>query len=209
MTNDPYPKKQHLNNHTHIHTHMQQAKKLTVENVRMTDLVKEALSIPDGFHVEVYVENGKVSFSEPLTTNSWTDSKYNVGTIHSMSIGDVDGFYERESGKVEIEDESGKSKGEHYDNVIIVSRKEAIERIAENNEYGDMVNLLERIETVGTIRTWAAKHKGKYIHNRGEAGLTLLTEKEAAKIDYENSDKVEDYAEQLIETNAGLPAQIE
>src|SRR5690606_10879164 len=82
---------------------MQQVKKLNVENVNRKDLIEKALSLPSGWFVEVYVEDdGEVVFSSPLTGNTWTDDPRKVGTLESMSIGDVEGMYLRDDGSVEI-----------------------------------------------------------------------------------------------------------
>jgi len=212
-----YPK--HINNYTHIHTHMQQAKKLTVENVTRKDLLEKAFSLPSGWFVEVYVQDdGRVIFSSPMTGNTWTDDPHKVGKIEAMSIGDVEGMYLRDDGKVEIDvtqlGESGQrkvQKGEHYDRVEVLTKAEALDLIDDiaGNEEWDVNGLISEVNRIGTIRMWATKNKGKFVHNRGVAGLTLLSSKEAAKINYEDSDRVEDYADQLINTNDGLPSELE
>lgn len=198
---------------------MQQAKKLTVENVERVDLLAKAFSLPAGWFVEVYVEDdGKVVFSSPLTGNTWTDDPRKVGKIEAMTIGDVEGMYLRNDGSVEVDveqlGESGKrkiQKGENYDRVEILTKAEAldlIDDIAGNDEW-DVNGLVSEINRIGTIRVWASKNKGKFVYNRGAAGLTLISAKQAEKINYEDSDKIEDYAEQLIETNDGLPSALE
>lgn len=198
---------------------MQQVKKLTVENVSRKDLLEKAFSLPSGWFVEVYVEDdGRVVFSSPMTGNAWTDDPHKVGKIEAMSIGDVEGMYLRGDGKVEIDiDQLGESglrkvrKGEYYDRAEILSKTDAIDMIDDiaGNEEWDVNGLLSEVDRVGTVRTWAAKNKGKFVHNRGAAGLSLISAKEAEKSNYENSDKIEDYAEQLIETNDGLPSELE
>jgi hypothetical protein len=194
-------------------------KKLTVENVTLRDLIEKALSLPSGWFVEVYVEDdGRVVFSCPLTGDTRTDDQHKVGTLESMSIDDIEGMKLRSDGKVEIDVDilgaSGERKvqdGEFYDKVEILTYDEAIDLIDDiaSDEEWDLNGLISEINRIGTIRIWATKNTGKYVHNRGAAGLVLLTEEEASEIDYENCDKVEDYAENLIESNEGLPMEIE
>ena len=87
-------------------------------------IVKKCLALPNGFEAEVCWKDGKLSFSEPLTGNTWTEDPTKIGRIESMSIDDFEGFHVREDGQVEIEDE-------YYDNIEIISREEAIERIVQ------------------------------------------------------------------------------
>src|SRR4030042_2817726 len=94
-------------------------------------IVKKCLALPNGFEAEVCWKDGKLSFSEPLTGNTWTEDPTKIGRIESMSIDDFEGFHVREDGQVEIEDEDSKVKGEYYDNIEIISREEAIERIVQ------------------------------------------------------------------------------
>jgi len=134
---------------------MQQAKKLTVENVKRKDLIEKALSLPSGWFVEVYVEDdGRVVFSSAETGNTYTNDTRKIGTLESMSIDEVEGMHVREDGKIEIDvdtlGESGErnvQKGEFYDRVEILSRKEAVEMIDDiaGNESWDVDDLASKI----------------------------------------------------------------
>jgi len=99
--------------------------------------VKEALRLPAGWTAEVYrSKRGKLSFSSPMTHNTFTKDPAVIGRIEALSIGDVDGFFLRSDGKVEIA--GGDKKGEFYEECEIVSRREAIQRItqiADDNDW--------------------------------------------------------------------------
>lgn len=105
-------------------------RKIKVEDFRLEDLVTEAFSIPNGWKEEIYVENGYVEFTSPMTHNTYTakaDNPHEMldsyrGDLESMSISDFESF-------TEDADKSGRSiikiEGKR------VSRQEAIEAIAE------------------------------------------------------------------------------
>ncbi len=117
--------------------------KIKVEEITVETLLKEALNIPNGWHEEVWVEDGFVVFSAPMTQNSWstkgvmngTEPNY-IGDLDSTSIGDFEGFYQREDGKIEINDPDGESEnpqvGEYYEKAEIVEFEEGIERILDS-----------------------------------------------------------------------------
>ena len=121
-------------------------RKIKVEDFTLEDLVTEALSIPNGWKEEIYVEDGYVEFTSPMTLNTYTakaDNPHEMldsyrGDLESMSIGNFESFTEdadkRGRGIIKIE---GKR----------VSRQEAIEAIA--NIVNDWKNpLLELYNTI-------------------------------------------------------------
>ena len=100
--------------------------------------VQKAITLPQGFKSEVYKNRrGKISFSSPLTSSTWTNDPDKIGEIQSLSIGDVEGFYERSDGKVEEYNPYSNTKGEFYDHCDIISRREAINRITQVAEDDD------------------------------------------------------------------------
>jgi hypothetical protein len=135
--------------------------KIKVEEITLQDLVKEAFSIPDGWKEEIYVEDGEVEFSSPMTSNTYSGIDAHTplpsyrGDIESMRIGDFEEFYERDDGQVEICDNDNQQsdesetfgKGEYYEWAMIVSRDDAIEKISEIIEDSEstLKELLEKI----------------------------------------------------------------
>ena len=116
--------------------------KIKVDEFTLTDLIREALSIPNGWKEEIYVENGYVKFTSPITRSTYTVQSDNpsepldsyVGDLESMSISDFEGFYERDDGQVEVRWEGQTEKaveGEYYDEVEIIEKDEAIDRITQ------------------------------------------------------------------------------
>ena len=140
--------------------------KIKVEDITVKDLVKEALNIPYGWHEEIYVENGEVVFSAPLTQNSWvgkTDCPNEqldsfIADLHSISVNDFEGLKKRDDGQIELAMESEnddyngseKIKGEYYDLVQIVSQEEAEDIISDqftgDSEYEQIVQKIREIE---------------------------------------------------------------
>ena len=128
--------------------------KIKAEEITIEDLVREMINLPQGWHEEVYVENGEVIFSEPLTQNSWV-GKSNcpseqlnsyIGSIESLSIGDFQGLYKREDGTYEREADGvedvynidGKViTGEYYEKAEIISTDDVISIIAEEFDFPD------------------------------------------------------------------------
>ena len=114
--------------------------KIEMNEISINDLVREALSIPDGWKEEVYLENGQVVFTAPMTLSTWT-GKENcpsehldsyVGDLHSLSWGDIEGFYERKDGKIELDNPyDGEAEGEYYEKVTIYTPEEAVEVLAD------------------------------------------------------------------------------
>ena len=140
-----------------MHTYILKVSKqmnIKIEEISIQDLVKEALSIPNGWKEEIFVEDGEVSFSGPETHNTYTaidpHEPLAIADLKSMSIGDFEGFYLREDGKVEIADYTGqfKEKGEYYEHAEIVEYDEAVERIAFNleNTQSTLNDLLKTIK---------------------------------------------------------------
>lgn len=114
--------------------------KIKVDEFTLTDLIREALSIPDGWKEEIYVENGEVVFSSPMTLNSWTTKKDNsrepldtyIGDLHSLRWNDIEGFYLRSDGRIELDNPyDGDTEGEYYGEVEIIEKDEAIDRITQ------------------------------------------------------------------------------
>ena len=115
------------------------------KQVTMRTLLKQGLAIPEGCHVEVYMDKGNVTFSAPLTQNTWTKDPEKIGEIEAFTFGDIRGFFKRSDGKVEIE-AAGKKKGEFYSQCAIVSVTEAINRLVEiaYDEDWEQVKLLQK-----------------------------------------------------------------
>lgn len=135
--------------------------KIKVEEITLEKIVKEALNIPDGWKEEVYVENGEVVFSSPMTLNTWT-GKENcpsehldsyVGDLHSLNWGEIEGFYERKDGKIELDNPyDGEAEGEYYDKVNILTVDEAIEALANylDNDASEVSQLFSKITNLST-----------------------------------------------------------
>ena len=83
--------------------------KYKISEFKFGDLVKEALSTPYGWKKEVYVENGEVEFSNPMTMNSYTgtDVYHPVAfaDIQGLSFSELDGFREEDDGAITINGE--------------------------------------------------------------------------------------------------------
>lgn len=139
---------------------------IKTEEIAIGDLVREMLNLPQGWHEEVYVENGEVVFSTPLTQNSWvgkSDSPSEqldsyVGNINSLD--DLpEGLYKRKDGKYELDMTNGENdlyndedkivEGEYYEKAEILSEDDAIDIIADNFESdSELSELLEKIQEV-------------------------------------------------------------
>lgn len=137
--------------------------KIKVDELTELDLIKEAFSIPYGWHEEVYVENGEVEFSTHLTKNTWIGKadcpseqldSY-VGDLHSLSVNDFEGLKKRDDGQIELAMESEnddyngseKIKGEYYDLVQIISIEEAediiIDQLTDDSEYAQLIKTIQ------------------------------------------------------------------
>jgi hypothetical protein len=132
-------------------------KKLTIENITIEDLIREALTIPNGWKKEVHVEaDGTVTFTSPMTPNTWT-GKENcpsehldsyIGDLHSLRWGEIEGFYERQDGKIEVDNPyDGDAEGEYYEKVTVYTQEEAIEILCEylDNDISEVSQLLTSI----------------------------------------------------------------
>ena len=130
--------------------------KIKVEEITLENLVKEALSIPNGWKEEIYVENGEVVFSSPMTLNTWTGTEdcpsehldSYAGDLHSLNWGEIEGFYERKDGKIELDNPyDGEAEGEYYDKVNILTVDEAIEALANylDNDASEVSQLFSEI----------------------------------------------------------------
>lgn len=131
-------------------------KKLTIENITIEDLIREALTIPNGWKEEVYVENGQVVFTAPMTLSTWTGKENSpsehldsyVGDLHSLRWGEIEGFYQRKDGKIELDNPyDGDAKGEYYENVTIYTEEEAVKVLADylDNDASEVSQLLTSI----------------------------------------------------------------
>lgn len=133
-------------------------KPINASEITIKDLVHAALiEIPNGWKREVYVENGKVVFSEPLTLNSWVGKEdcpseqleSFVGNLHSLTWGEIEGFYEREDGKIELENPyDGDTEGEYYSKVTIYALEEAEQVLADylDNDASEVAQLITAIQ---------------------------------------------------------------
>lgn len=131
--------------------------KIKVEEITIQDLVTKALQIPNSWHVEVYVENGEVIFSEMLTASTWVGkddcpsehlASY-IGDLHSLSWGEIEGFYEREDGKIELDNPyDGEEEGEYYNKVTVYTPEEAVTVLADylDNDASEVAQLLAQIQ---------------------------------------------------------------
>lgn len=73
------------------------------------DLITEALTTPNGWKKEIYVENGEIEFSSPMTMNSYTGIDANTpiafAAIEGLSLSELDGFSEEDDGTITINGE--------------------------------------------------------------------------------------------------------
>jgi hypothetical protein len=130
--------------------------KIKVEEITITDLVREALTLPDGWKEEIYVENGQVVFSSPITLNTWVGKddcpsehldSY-IGDLHSLTWGEIEGFYERKDGKIELDNPyDGEEEGEYYNKVTVYTPEEAVTVLADylDNDASEVAQLFAEI----------------------------------------------------------------
>ena len=135
---------------------------IKVDQITLQDLVKEALSIPDGWKEEVYLENGDITFSAPMTYNTYTAKTDDptkrpenlIGTLESIAIDTFEEYYERKDGQVEVPSQDAAAvQGEYYDTAEIISREKAIENIADmlfETNADPYATLLQKIEVKNT-----------------------------------------------------------
>lgn len=130
---------------------------IKVEEITIQTLVTKALEIPNGWHIEVYVENGKVLFSEMLTSSTWVGKEDSprehlnsyIGDLHSLTWGEIEGFYQRKDGKIELDNPyDGDAEGEYYSKVTIYTVEEAISVLAEylDNDASEVAQLIAAIQ---------------------------------------------------------------
>jgi hypothetical protein len=122
-------------------------------------LVRESLDIPQGFHEEIYfnMKTNELSFSSPMTSNSWTDSTDIVGIIEHFSYSDLEGWKTIDNDFVEVDDRleetdddfKDKDYERKYEDSSIISRYEALDRISlvaeEEGWFEDIINLLKGV----------------------------------------------------------------
>ena len=56
------------------------------------ELLNKALELPNGYHCEVYIRNGKLQFSDRLNQNEWTtdnDKPEYIGELRSVTREEV------------------------------------------------------------------------------------------------------------------------
>ena len=129
-------------------------------------LLKEQLNIPSGWIEEVYYdkETQELSFSSPMTKNSWTDSDEKVGTIEGVDINDFEGFKEIDDEFVEVDDDyneidssfKDKEYERYYTDSSIITRDDAVDRILDIDYDGvwfsdieeEITNILDKKEEV-------------------------------------------------------------
>jgi hypothetical protein len=121
----------------------QKTQKIKANEITLKDLVEEALSIPDGWKEEIYVENWYVEFTSPMTKNTWTAKADNpnemldsyVADLESVRLGDFEGIMPKEDGTYEVDGE-------------ILTEKEVIEAIAMNLQGEESIynGILEKIQ---------------------------------------------------------------
>jgi len=111
-------------------------------------LIKESLEIPNGFHEEVYYnkETNELTFSSPLTNNNWTNDPDKIGTIESLDINDLEGFYQINDEFVEIDDNCNETD--------INFSIEDYERFYSNSSIESYNDVMDRIIEIADIDQW-------------------------------------------------------
>lgn len=83
--------------------------KYKISEFEFRDLISEALTTPNGWKKEIYVENDEIEFSSPMTMNSYTGTDANTpiafADIQGLSLGELDGFREEDDGTITIDGE--------------------------------------------------------------------------------------------------------
>jgi hypothetical protein len=140
---------------------------IKIEEITITDLVREMINLPQGWHEEVYVENGEVVFSAPLTQNSWvgkSDAPSEqldscIGKINSLDDLPED-MHKRKDGQYELDmgDSHDNSLYNDYDKIVegeffqkaeILSEDDVINILADvYTEDSELSKLLEKIQDV-------------------------------------------------------------
>jgi hypothetical protein len=126
-------------------------------------LIQEMNDIPYDFEEEVYYtkENG-LSFSSPMTSNTWTREEDCIGRISSLPWYDLECFNKLDEEYVEIDDQCyerprgfkrGSKLAEYnlrWEDSSVVKMSEAIERVAsvyaDNNAFEDITSEIDRID---------------------------------------------------------------
>lgn len=100
-------------------------------------LLKEQLQIPQGWREEVYFDKdtNEISFSSPLTGNTWTDSDDIVGSIDSLNLSDLEGWKRIDDEFVEVDDNQNETDPDfkdeeyerYYEDSSIITVDEAID----------------------------------------------------------------------------------
>jgi len=137
-------------------------------------IIKESFLIPYGWEEEIYYNkrSKKISFSEPMTHNTWTRSDDIVGRVEGTSISDIEGFKLTDQDEyIEVEDEEGKiAKGfnteewyQYYQNSSVITYDEAMDRIIEIAENNDIEpwyqDIIDEIEVMEGMKECDACHK--------------------------------------------------
>jgi hypothetical protein len=123
-------------------------------------LISEMNDIPYGFEEEVYYSKEKgLSFSSPMTSNTWTREDDCIGRIVSLPWHDLECFNKLDDEYVEIDDQCferprGFKRGSEYtfrwDDSSVVKMSEALERIAcvyeDSNSFEEITDEIDRID---------------------------------------------------------------
>jgi hypothetical protein len=126
---------------------MQRTEKILIQNENDLRklLVHEALSIPTGSFKQVFFdsETKELSFSSPMTGNSWvgtaqTTSSDTIGFLDALDF-DIEGFKRIDDNFVEIDDDAGETEEDfknteyerYYKNSSIVNIYEAENRMVD------------------------------------------------------------------------------
>jgi hypothetical protein len=112
--------------------------------------LKESIQIPSGFMEEVYFnkETKEISFSSPMSTNSWTRSDDKVGIIEHFNFSDMEGWKKIDDEFVEVDDQLNETDEtfkdieyeRYYEDSSIITTEDAIYRMDTEGWYEGIVN---------------------------------------------------------------------
>jgi uncharacterized protein YdaT len=112
--------------------------------------LKESIQIPSGFMEEVYFnkETKEISFSSPMSKNSWTRSEDKVGEIESFNFSDLEGWKTIDEEFVEVDDQLNETDPNfkytecprYYEFSSIITTEDAIYRMDTEGWYEGIVN---------------------------------------------------------------------
>ena len=134
---------------------MSQTNKYNIEEYGIyRPILEQVTNLPYGFESEVYFnpKTNEMSFSEPMTHNTWTRSNDCIGRIKYFSISDLEGWQEIDDDFVEVDDgvnqtDPGYENEEcprYYTNSSIITLDDAMDRLAsladDEDWYSDIVS---------------------------------------------------------------------